>query len=146
MAESKCPGCGRSLAGDRWRYCPGCGAEVQRGAPAKRRRPYEVPDPREPRDYDEHVRERWFAENRTGRKCTAVIDEPKGCLCCVFHGTRWSSPAWAKPSGDCGYHNEPGTTGVFCTLAKNRIVTVIDWDDREFSPGWCPLVPEGEPC
>lgn len=109
-------------------------------------RPYEIPDPLERTPWRERDYERWFAENRTGRKCTAVIDEPTGCQCCVFHGSRWRSPFWAKPSAMENYHDEPNTAGIFCTIAKNRIVTVIDLDDGEYKPGWCPLVPVESPC
>lgn len=108
--------------------------------------PYEIPDPLERTSWREREVERWFAENRTGRKCKAVIDEPRGCRCCVFHGARWSRPLWAGEDNQWNGCAKPGTCGVFCTLAKNRIVTVIDKDDRDYRPDWCPLVPVEAPC
>lgn len=111
-------------------------------------RPYEIPDPLEITPWRERDYERWFGENRTGRKCTAVIDEPMGCQCCVFHGTRWRNPFRSGPSEMWGGHAKAGTCGVFCTIGHNGIVTVIDLDDGDYKPDWCPLVPlEGEaPC
>ena len=109
--------------------------------------PYEIPDPLERSPWRERDAERWFVENRTGRKCTAVIDEPRGCLCCVFHGARWRRPLWCGEDVMWGGHAKAGTCGVFCALAQNRIVTVIDKDDYDYRPDWCPLVPvEEEPC
>ena len=107
-------------------------------------RPYEILDPLESEPWLEREAERWFAENRTGRKCTAVIDEPRGCQCCVFHGCRWSCPSWGGGVGRWDGHNEPNTCGIFCTLAKNRIVMVLDRDDRVYRPDWCPLMPVRE--
>ena len=107
-------------------------------------RPYEIPDPLEITPCRERDRDRMIAERFTGRMATAVIREPRGCQFCVFHGTRWSSPFWSRPSEMCGYHDEPDTCGVYCTIACNGIVTVIDWGDRDYKPGWCPLVPLGD--
>lgn len=109
-------------------------------------RPYEIPDPLEITPWRERDYERWLAENRTGRKCTAVIDEPRGCQCCVFHGTRWSNPFRSGPSEMWGGHDEPGTCGVFCTIGHNGIVAVVDRGDRDYKPDWCPLVPVEAPC
>ncbi len=124
--------------------------EKRFGAPERAPRmaaPYEIPDPLERAPWREREAERWFAENRTGRKCAAVIDEPRGCLCCVFHGTRWHRPLWGGEDVVWGGHAKVGTSGVLCSLAKNRIVTVIDKDDRDYRPDWCPLVPVEElPC
>lgn len=44
-------------------------------------RPYEILDPLESDPWREREAERWFAENRTGRRCTAVIDEPREAPC-----------------------------------------------------------------
>ena len=109
--------------------------------------PYEIPDPLERAPRCEREAERWFAENCTGAKCTAVIDEPRGCLCCVFHGSRWRRPLWVREDDLWNGPAKAGTCGVFCTLAGPSSVAVIDLDDRDYRPSWCPLVPvEEEPC
>lgn len=113
-------------------------------------RPYEIPYPADYRTpWRERDAERWFAENRTGRKCTVVIDEPIGCMCCVFHSALWSCPDWGGKVVMWYGHAKANTAGVCCSIAKNDIVTVIDRGDREFKPAWCPLVPleeEEAPC
>lgn len=102
--------------------------------------PYEIKDPIEFDPTSEYLNRDLLQKRTTGRKVTAVIDEPRNCYSCMFSWYRWISARWAKATNAMKYKNKPGTQAVGCMLAKQGTLTVLDYDDQDFKPRWCPLV------